>query len=155
MSDYFVSDDPALLDLDVIYDFLSTCYWSPGIARERIERAIRHSLCFGVYDRASPRASAGTVPKRPPSQVGFARVVTDYATFAYLCDVFVLEQHRGLGLSKRLVRAALDHPDLRGVRRFALFTRDAHTLYEQFGFRPMDDPTRYMEIVDRVSYKQA
>lgn len=157
MPDCFISDDAALLDLDVIHGFLSTCYWSPGITRGRVERAVRHSLCLGVYDRAQPRNSGqdgveASVPM--PSQVGFARLVTDRATYAYLCDVFVLESHRGWGLSKRLVRAVVEHPDLEGIRRLALFTRDAHGLYRQFGFTPTDDPTRYMERLDRETYKR-
>ncbi|MBL8759921.1 MAG: GNAT family N-acetyltransferase [Phycisphaerae bacterium] len=144
-----VSTDDSLLDLDVIHSFLSASYWSPGIARERLERAIRNSLNFGVYDRARPRVS----DPAKASQVGFARVVTDRATYAYLCDVFVLESHRGRGASKRLMRAVLDHPELRGLRRFCLMTRDAHGLYGQFGFGPTPDPSRYMERLDRESYK--
>ena len=157
MPDCFISDDAGLLDLDVIHGFLSTCYWSPGITRGRVERAVRHSLCLGVYDRAQPRCSGpnGVGASGPmPSQVGFARLVTDRATYAYLCDVFVLESHRGRGLSKRLVRAVVEHPDLEGIRRLALFTRDAHGLYRQFGFNPTDDPTRYMERLDRETYKR-
>lgn len=145
-----ISSDPNLLDLDVIHAFLSTCYWSPGIARSRVERAIRNSLCLGVYDAAIPRCDgrAGL-----PAQVGFARLVTDRATYAYLCDVFILESHRGRGLSKRLMQAVIEHPELRGIRRLALFTRDAHRLYAQFGFMPTADPTRYMERLDRESYR--
>lgn len=145
-----ISTDPSLLDLDAIYAFLSTCYWSPGIARERVERAIRNSMCFGAYDTDQPRA--GNPSK--PSQVGFARVITDRATYAYLCDVFVLESHRGRGASKLLMRTITEHPDLQGLRRFCLMTRDAHGLYSQFGFGPTPDPTRYMERLDRESYKR-
>lgn len=142
--------DPSLLDLDMIHGFLSTCYWSPGIARERLERAIAHSQCFGAYDTNAPREGAPT----KPTQIGFARVVTDHATFAYLCDVFVLESHRGRGVSKLLMRTILEHPDLQGVRRFCLMTRDAHGLYSQFGFAACADPARYMERLDRESYKR-
>ncbi|MCC6971492.1 MAG: GNAT family N-acetyltransferase [Phycisphaerales bacterium] len=145
-----ISTDPSLLDLNAIHGFLSTCYWSPGIARGRLERAIAHSLCFGVYDTGEPRASDST----KPAQIGFARVVTDQATYAYLCDVFVLESHRGRGASKLLMRAIIEHPDLQGLRRFCLMTRDAHGLYSQFGFAPCADPTRYMERLDRESYKR-
>lgn len=149
-ADVLVSDDRSLLDVDAIHAFLSACYWSPGIARERLERAILHSLNFGVYDPASPRRSNPALP----SQIGFARVVTDRATFAYLCDVFILESHRGRGASKLLMRTILEHPDLQGLRRFCLMTRDAHGLYSRFGFAACADPTRYMERLDRESYKR-
>lgn len=145
-----VSTDQSLLDLNAIHGFLSTCYWSPGIARERLERAIAHSLCFGVYDTGEPRACDST----KPAQIGFARVVTDQATYAYLCDVFVLESHRGRGASKLLMRTIIEHPDLQGLRRFCLMTRDAHGLYSQFGFAACADPTRYMERLDRESYRR-
>lgn len=144
-----ISTDPTLLDLDAIHAFLSTCYWSPGIARQRVERAIQNSMCFGVYDTDQPRAAD---PSKP-SQVGFARVITDCATYAYLCDVFILESHRGRGASKLLMRTIIEHPELQGLRRFCLMTRDAHGLYAQFGFGPTPDPTRYMERLDRESYK--
>lgn len=146
-----ISTDTSLLDIDVIYTFLSTCYWSPEIARERVERAIRNSMCFGVYDTDLPR---NTDPSKP-SQVGFARVITDRATYAYLCDVFILESHRGRGASKLLMRTIVEHPELQGLRRFCLMTRDAHALYSRFGFGPTPDPTRYMERLDRESYKRS
>lgn len=151
-----MSTDRSLLDMDVIFTFLVSCYWSPGIARSRVERAIEHSLCFGVYDKSIARTTKTTPPQHSalPSQVGFARVVTDYASFAYLCDVFVLESHRGRGLSKRLMHEVMAYPSLQGLRRFSLMTRDAHGLYEQFGFAPMSDPTKYMEVLDRESYKR-
>ncbi|MFN0133777.1 MAG: GNAT family N-acetyltransferase [Phycisphaerales bacterium] len=144
-----ISPDPALLDLDAIHAFLTTSYWSPGIARERVERAIKHSLCWGVYDPAIPRSGHADLP----SLVGFARVITDHASFAYLCDVFIIESHRGRGLSKQLVQTILACPALQGLRRFCLMTRDAHGLYQQFGFTPMPDPTRYLERTDREGYK--
>ncbi len=126
-----ISDDPARLDLDVICGYLSTeSYWATGRPREVIERSIAHSLPFGLYDGAA--------------QVGFARVVTDRATFAYLADVFVLSSHRGRGLSKRLVAAILAHPELQGLRRWLLVTRDAHGLYARFGFTPLPEPARFM-----------
>lgn len=146
---YVVSSDKSLLDVDAVYAFLSTCYWSPGIARERVERAIAHSLCFGVYDTSAPRGGGGGLF----AQVGFARVVTDQASYAYLCDVFVLESHRGGGVGKLLMQTIMAEPAIRGVRCFALKTRDAHGLYKQFGFAPMPEPSRYMEIVDRETYK--
>jgi GNAT superfamily N-acetyltransferase len=135
-----VSTDPARLDLDVIHGFLKSAYWCEGLPREVIERAIRHSLCFGLYD-------AGR-------QVGFARVITDRATYAYLADVFVLESHRGRGLSKRLMQAIVAHPDLQGLRRWSLLTRDAHGLYAQFGFQPLSQPERHMERFDPDVYKR-
>lgn len=146
---YVVSADKSLLDVEAIYAFLSTCYWSPGIARERVERAIANSLCFGAYDTSTPRGVTGGLF----AQVGFARVVTDRASFAYLCDVFVLESHRGGGVGKLLMETIMAEPAIRGVRCFSLKTRDAHGLYKQFGFAPMPDPSRYMEIVDRETYK--
>jgi GNAT superfamily N-acetyltransferase len=131
---FTVSTDPARLDLDVIHGYLNReSYWAAGIPRDVLERAVAGSLCFGVYDDAG-------------RQVGFARVVTDRATFAYLCDVFVLEQYRGRGLSKWLMECVMAHPDLRGLRRFVLVTRDAHGLYERFGFTPVADPTGYMHV---------
>ena len=130
-ADYTLSDDPARLDLDVIHGFLSRSYWSPGIPRETVARAIAHSLCFGVY--------------LGRTQVGFARLVTDRATFAYLADVVVLEPHRGRGLSRALMELILAHPEVQGLRRWLLATRDAHGLYRKFGFDPLAKPDRYME----------
>ena len=133
MPDYEISDDKTRLDTDVIHAFLQGSYWSPGVPRAIVERAIRESLCFGVY--------------RGGEQIGFARVVTDKATFAYLADVFILDSHRGQGLSKRLMRFIAEHPDLQGLRRFILATKDAHGLYEQFGFAALNNPSIYMEIL--------
>jgi len=135
-----VDDDASRLDMDVVHDFLSRSYWAAGIPREVVERAVRNSLCFGAYEDGR--------------QVGFARVVTDRATFAYLADVFVLESHRRRGISKRLVAEALGHPDLRGLRRWVLVTRDAQGLYGQFGFKPLRDPERFMELHDPEVYKR-
>ncbi len=129
---YAVSTDPARLDLDVIHAFLVTSYWSPGIPRATVERAIAGSLNFGLY--------AGD------AQIGFARVVTDRATFAYLADVFVLPAHRGSGLGVWLVECVLAHPALAGLRRFTLATRTAHALYARFGFTPLAHPEYQMEI---------
>ena len=139
---YEISSDPARLDLDVIHRFLSEdAYWSPGIPRATVERAVKNSFCFGVY-----------LPDG--SQVGFARLVTDRTTFAYLADVFVLSQHRGRGLSKRLMEAVLAHPELQGLRRWLLATRDAHGLYAQFGFTPLANPSRLMERHDPDVYRK-
>lgn len=131
--EYAISADPHRLDIAVIHAYLTQSYWSPGIPRATVERAMASSLCFGVY--------------RGVEQVGFARVVTDSTTFAILCDVFVLEPHRGKGLSKWLMQFIRSHEDLQGLRRFMLVTRDAHGLYEQFGFKSLVNPTRMMEIL--------
>ncbi|HVN84826.1 MAG TPA: GNAT family N-acetyltransferase [Candidatus Binatia bacterium] len=131
---FTVSTDRARLDIGVIHSFLSErAYWALGRSREAVARTIEHSLCFGLFDEAA--------------QVGFARVVTDYAIFAYLCDVFVIESHRGCGLSKWLLRCVLSHPAMTGIRRFHLLTNDAHTLYQQLGFTALASPERHMELV--------
>ncbi|MFN7888970.1 MAG: GNAT family N-acetyltransferase [Pirellula sp.] len=129
---YSISCDRDKLDLGVVHGFLSTSYWSPSLPIEVLRRAIAGSLCFGLY--------------HGNAQVGFARVVTDKATFAYLCDVFVLEEHRGKKLGRWLMESVASHPDLQGLRRFVLVTRDAHGLYDQFGFRPLSRPEGYMEL---------
>lgn len=141
---YFVSNERADLDIDVIHGFLTNCYWSPGIPRATVEQAIANSLCFGVFERR---------PDGSKAQRGFARVISDYTTFAYLCDVFVLEEHRGRGISTVLMSAVMKHPKLQGLRRFALMTRDAHGLYTKFGFKPREDNGKaFMEINDMNAY---
>jgi len=129
---YAVSVDPALLDLEVIHGFISQSYWAKGIPKLLIEKMIKNALCFGVYHHRA--------------QVGFARIISDFATFAYLADVFILPEHRGKGLSKALMETIVAHPDLQGLRRWMLVTLDAHGLYEQFGFKPVEHPERHMEI---------
>jgi GNAT superfamily N-acetyltransferase len=131
--EFLISTDPARLDVDVIHGFLTNCYWAKGISREVVARSIEHSLCFGVYDGSG-------------AQVGFARVVSDFTTVAYLGDVFVLESHRGRGLSKWMMECVTRHPALQNLRRWVLLTRDAHGLYAQFGFTPVKSPERYMEL---------
>jgi len=131
--EFVVSTEVARLDLDVSHGFLTNCYWARGIPREVVARSIKHSLCFGVYDGSG-------------AQVGFARVVSDFATVAYLGDVFVLESHRGRGLSKWMMECIMQHPSLQGLRRWILLTRDAHGLYSQFGFTPVKSAERYMEL---------
>jgi GNAT superfamily N-acetyltransferase len=138
--EFLISTDPARLNLDVIYGFLTNCYWSKGIPREVVARSVEHSLCFGVYDGSG-------------AQVGFARVVSDFATVAYLGDVFILESHRGRGLSKLLMECITQHPALQGLRRWILLTRDAHGLYQKFGFTPVTAPDRYMERHDPSVYE--
>lgn len=134
-----ISTDPARLDRDVIHRFLADSYWARGIPRAVVDRSIDHSLSFGIFEANQ--------------QVGFARVITDHATFAYLADVFVLESHRGRGLARWLTEVILSHPDLQGLRRWLLATRDAHALYRKTGFREPEDPSRYMEIVNREVYR--
>jgi GNAT superfamily N-acetyltransferase len=135
---FSISTDPALLDRPLVHEFLRGSYWAGGIDRETVDRSIEGALCFGVYEGSA--------------QVGFARVITDRATFAYLADVFVLESHRGRGLGVWLMEAVRVHPELQGLRRWILMTRDAHGLYEKFGFRRIEDPARCMEILDREVY---
>ena len=126
--------------MDVIHEFLTNCYWAKAIPREVVARSIEHSLCFGIY-----HGSGG--------QVGFARVVSDFATIAYLGDVFVLESHRGRGLGKWMMECVVRHPALQGLRRWILLTRDAHGLYSQFGFTPLESAERYMELHRPDVYK--
>ena len=131
--DFLISTDTGLLDVPLIHDFLSNrSYWAMGRPLEVVRRSLDNSLCFGLYERGR--------------QVGFARVVTDRATFAWLCDVFVLEAYRGRGLSKWLMECVVGHPALQGLRRVLLGTRDAHGLYERYGFTPLADPTRFLEV---------
>ena len=132
MSTFEISTDAARLDLQAIHAFLSQAYWSPGIPLETVRTAISHSVCVGAY--------------RGAQQVGFARAITDHATFAYLADVYVLEDHRGQGLSRRMVQALTEHSALQGLRRLLLITRDAHGLYAKFGFKPLAAPERFMEL---------
>lgn len=130
---YIISTDQQLLQFDVIHAFLSTSYWSPEIPMDIVKRAAQNSMSFGVY-------------KESGEQVGYARVVSDYATFAYLADVFVLESERGKGLSKWLMECIMSLPELQNLRRWSLATLDAHGLYAQFGFTPLDKPDVMMQI---------
>jgi GNAT superfamily N-acetyltransferase len=140
LTDYEISTDAYRLNVDVIHTFLAEdSYWSPGIPRSVVERAIENSLCFGVYHGAA--------------QVGFARVVTDKSTFALLADLFILKAHRGKGLSKRLMRCVVGHEDLQGLRRLLLLTSDAHGLYSQFGFGQLGNPSRFMEVLRQDIYR--
>lgn len=132
--EYKISTDKGLLDIDVIHDFLNTSYWAAGRSVETIRRSIDHSLSFGIY--------------KGDRLVGFARVITDYATFAWIADVFVLEDHRGKGLSKWLMEVMIGHPELQGFRRWVLATKDAHELYTKFGFTLLTRPERWMERHD-------
>jgi len=133
-----ISTDPSRFDLDVIHGYLSRSYWSPGIPRRTVERAIAGSMGFAAF-----------VGGR---QIGFARVITDRATFAYVADVFVLEEFQGGGVASKIMEAIRTHPDLQRLRRWLLLTKDAHGLYEKFGFGPLANPDRHMEILDRTVY---
>jgi N-acetylglutamate synthase-like GNAT family acetyltransferase len=140
LDEYEISTDTDRLNVEVIHNFLAEeSYWSPGIPRAIVERAMQNSLCFGVYHRAA--------------QVGFARVVTDKATFALLADLFILSAHRGQGLSKWLMRCVVGHEDLQGLRRLLLLTSDAHSLYRQFGFKELGNPSRFMEVLRQDIYR--
>lgn len=141
MRTYEIASDVARFDIDSIHAFLAQSYWSPGIPRRVVDRAISNSLCFGAFFG--------------DEQVGFARVVTDRATFAYLADVYVLEAHRGKGLARRLMNEVMRHPDLQGLRRILLATRDAHGLYSKYGFAPLKAPDRIMEIHNPDAYNEA
>lgn len=130
---YKISTDKTLLNVDIIYNYLNDdSYWAQGIPREKLEKGINNSMCFGVYYENE--------------QAGFARVVTDNATFAYLCDVFILSAYRKKGLSKWLMQTIINHPDLQGLRRWSLATADAQGLYKQFGFTQITKPESWMEI---------
>lgn len=129
---YFISTDKSKINRDYVHRFLSGSYWTPGISFEKVNRGIEGSMCFAVYEKMNMK------------QMGFARVITDHTSFAYICDLFIDEAHRGKGLGKWLVEAILVHPDLQGLRRILLATRDAHGLYEKSGFIALPNPERYM-----------
>jgi GNAT superfamily N-acetyltransferase len=136
---YRLSMDPADLQLDAIHAYLTRSYWSPGIPKATVVKAIAHSLCIGAYGPDG-------------AQVGFARLATDHATFGYLADVYVLEEHRGKGLSRAMVETLLALPEVKGFRRIMLATRDAHGLYEKLGFEPVIDPKPLMQILRKEIY---
>jgi GNAT superfamily N-acetyltransferase len=136
---YEISSDRHRLDISLIHNFLRNSYWSPNIPRNLVEKAISNSLCFGAFCGEA--------------QVGFARVITDYASFGYIADVFVLPEHRGRGVGKLLVRAILDHPELQGLRRLLLATRDAHGLYAPFGFESLGHPEHFLTIHKPAVYQ--
>jgi GNAT superfamily N-acetyltransferase len=138
--EYYISTDKSKLDLAVIHNFLTTSYWAAGIPVETVKKSLEHSLNFGVYEEGK--------------QVGFARVITDYATFAYIGDVFILEDYRRQGLSKWLMQVIADYAELQGLRRWVLLTRDAHGLYRKTGFMEPVNPERYMEKIFPDVYKQ-
>jgi GNAT superfamily N-acetyltransferase len=136
-----ITTEPARMDVDAIHAYLRRSYWAEGIPRAIVERAIAGSLNFGLFDGAA--------------QIGFARVVTDRATYAYLCDVYVLEAYQGRGLGTWLIQTVFAHPDLQGLRRLMLATRDAHGLYRKVGFTALAHPDRHMEIARPGIYKRS
>jgi GNAT superfamily N-acetyltransferase len=138
--DLAISTDPSRLDRSLVARFLAGSYWAKGIPQQVVDRSIEGSLCFGLY--------------RDQKQLGFARVITDYATFAYLADVFVVETSRGEGLGVWLMEVIMGHPSLQNLRRWMLVTRDAHGLYEKFGWRSLENPERIMEIVEPEIYQK-
>lgn len=138
---YLISDDPARLDPEAVHGYLTRSYWSENIPLETVRRALQGSLCIGAY------AETG-------EQVGLVRIISDHATYAYLCDVYVLEEHRRHGLSKAMLELTLRHPRLQGLRTWNLRTRDAHGLYAQFGFKPLEHPESYMALRFPDIYRQ-
>ena len=137
---FVVSTDPARLDVDLVFGFLTRSYWAEGISREVVARSIENSLCFAVFEGQR--------------QIGFARLITDYATYAYLADVFIIQSYRGRGLAKFLMECIVKHPELQGLRRWTLATRDAHPLYAKFGFVPLNHPERFMELHNPDVYRK-
>jgi GNAT superfamily N-acetyltransferase len=139
--DFEISTDPARVDVRMVHEFLTKSYWAKGIPIETVQRSIENSICFGVYHGRQ--------------QVGFARIISDLATFAYLADVFVLSSYRGRGLSRWLMECIVSHPDLRGLRRWMLATKDAHGLYAKFGFTAIGSPESWMEIERHDVYSRS
>jgi GNAT superfamily N-acetyltransferase len=140
LGEYIVTTDKSKIDIEYVHNFLKTSYWAENISFDVVKRSINGSLCFAVF--------------HINKQVGFARVITDTATFAYLADVFIDTSYRGKGLSKLLMKSILKYPDLQGLRRFMLATKDAHGLYKQFSFKPITNPERFMVIHKPDVYKE-
>jgi GNAT superfamily N-acetyltransferase len=138
---YTLSDDPARLDLAAMHAYLRGAYWSQELPLEVLERAVQGSLCIGAYDESG-------------AQVGLARFISDFATFCYVCDVYVLDEHRGRGVARAMLALALAHPRLQGLRRWNLVTRDAHALYRDCGFAALAQPERHMERTRADFYGQ-
>jgi len=135
--DYRITDNKDEMDIDAIHDYLSSSYWAEGVPKSVVAKAIENSLCFAVL---------AVDTNNEAKQVGFARLITDSATFAYLADVYILEEHRGKGLSKQMMQKVIEHPQLQGLRRIMLATRDAHGLYEQYGFTALTDQKMFMQL---------
>lgn len=133
MQRYRISNELNEMDIDVIHAFISKSYWAKDIPKSVLQKALAHSLCFGVFTNDK-------------QQIGFGRLITDRATYAYLADVFIIDEYRGLGLGKALMTNIVSHPDLQGLRRMVLSTRDAHGLYAKFGFKPVPNPEVFMQV---------
>jgi GNAT superfamily N-acetyltransferase len=144
---YLITTDSGRFDVDAIHAYLVRSYWAKGIPKEIVARSIQGSLCFSLLSKGADTTTWA-------EQIGFARVISDRATFAYLCDVYVLEEHRGRGLAKWLIQTVIEHPDLSGLRRLMLGTRDAHGLYERYGFTPLARPSTFMEIARPGLYEK-
>jgi GNAT superfamily N-acetyltransferase len=140
--DFFISTDPALLDLKTAHRFIASSYWAKNIPFELFEKSVRNSLPFGLYRNVPSTDGSG----KRLVQIGFARIISDFSTFAYLGDVFIAEGERKQGLSKWLVECVLSHPELQGLRRICLGTQDAHSLYEKYGFKNLENPRNWLEI---------
>jgi len=139
-NNFYISTDKSKMDIETIYHYLSEeSYWAKGVPREIVEKSIANSFCFGVFYQ--------------DKQVGFAKVITDFTTIAYLGDVFILDEFRGLGLSKLLMENIMNHPELQGLRRWILLTADAHELYKKFGWNNIKEPARWMEIHTKNPYQ--
>ena len=138
---FTITTKKTALDISMIHNFLTSSYWAQGIPLDRVKKSIRHSLCFGMFYEGG--------------QIGFGRAITDYASYAYLSDVFVVEKFRGQGLGKWLISCMLGHPDLQGLRRCMLATSDAHGLYKSFGFTALRNPERFMEIHNPAVYQSS
>jgi len=136
--EYLISTDKRKLDVNVIFNFIAKSYWGQGLTIEKVKRAIENSLCFGVYVN--------------DAQIGFTRVITDFTGFAYIADVFILENFQGRGLSKWLMKVILEYPELQGLRRWLLATKDAHSLYKKFGFTQLENPLQFMELHDTKKF---
>ena len=145
-NEFTISTEKSKIDIEYVHDFLSGSYWSAGIPVQTVKKAVEGSLCFGVYHNDKQTLPVG-------KQVGFARMITDSATFAYLADLFIDENYRGRGLSKWLMEVIMAHPDLQGLRRMLLSTRDAHSLYKKFGFTELTNVERWMQIHNPDVYK--
>jgi N-acetylglutamate synthase-like GNAT family acetyltransferase len=143
--DYKITDNKADMDVDAIHNYLTCSYWAKNVPKSVITKAIENSLCFGVF---------AITANENGQQVGFARLITDSVTFAYLADVYILEEHRGKGLSKQLMATIVKHPQLQGLRRIMLATRDAHGLYEKYGFTALTDQTMFMQLWTPDVYSQ-
>ncbi len=138
--DFHISTDQSKMDIDMIHRYLSEeSYWAKGIPRETVEKSVANSFCFGVFYMEK--------------QIGFAKVITDFTTIAYLGDVFILNEFRNLGLSKLLMETIMNHPQLQGLRRWILLTADAHELYKKFGWNPIKEPARWMEVHSKNPYQ--